>query len=318
MDSEILNPGGKPDGDFTELFLPESKPEEGKIFPGPRELPAELMPLAMTIIEQARSRTETDFSIHANGRDFRVHRMPTSDGRVLICRRIPSRIWSLSEIRMPRFIEEQLLSHRLNVGGLILVAGKPGSGKSVTTAALIKARLETFGGICITVEDPVEMPLQGSHGNGFCLQRGVIGQEAFAGAVRDAMRAYPTQVNSILMIGEVRDSETAALALQASVDGRLVISTIHGSDPVNAIYRLLSLASHAVGAREARELMAAGFRVVLHQRLKNGILGVQFLFDTASAASTIRSKDQSLEMLRNEMEQQRNLLKKQYPIQVRR
>ncbi len=314
----MLKPNEDGNGKFTELFLPEEKPHEGKLFPGPRELPADLMPLAMQIIEQAKARTESDFTVKALGRGFRVHRMPTSDGRVLICRQIPTSIWSLGDVGMPKFIEQSLLSPRLNYGGLILIAGKPGSGKSVSTAAVIKARLETFGGICITVEDPVEMPLQGSHGNGFCLQRGVVGQEAFAGAVRDAMRAYPTQVNSILMIGEVRDPETAVLALQASVDGRLVITTIHGGDPIHAIYRLLSLASHAVGAREARELMAAGFRVVLHQRLKKNILGVQFLLDTVSAASTIRSKDQSLELLRNEMAQQRNLLKKSYPIPVRR
>lgn len=305
------------DLEITELYLPEEDPREGWAFPGPKPLPESLSDRAELIASLSRAREETDFTVSVEGVSYRIHRMPTSEGMMLVCRKIPSKAWSLSQCGLPPVIHQALMSDRLNQGGLVLVAGKPGTGKSVTTAAMIKDRLETYSGICITVEDPVEMPLQGSHGGGYCLQRGVVGQEDYAGAVRDAMRAYPTQVNSILMIGEVRDPETAALALRASVDGRLVLTTMHAGNPIQALYRILSLASHSIGAQEARGLLAAGMRIALHQRLQKGRLSVNILMDTQQVASILHNRKASLELLQNEMATQRNKLRLGYDVKLR-
>ncbi|PJF38438.1 MAG: type II secretion system protein E, partial [Phototrophicales bacterium] len=148
----------------------------------------------------------------------------------------------------------------------------PGNGKSTTCASLISERLRRHAGICVTVEDPPEMPLHGRHGKGLCLQREVGINSTFEACVIETLRAYPTQVNSILMIGEVREPSTASLALNASIDGRLVIVTLHASSIVHSIQRICTIASENMAERAARELLSSGLRLCIHQKITNGAL----------------------------------------------
>ncbi|MCP1674262.1 twitching motility protein PilT [Natronocella acetinitrilica] len=326
---------------FTDLYLPEDRPLDGYLFPGQLPIPPSMhgfVEAIGTAIERQGLAEFTDFALEVGGVKLRGCRMPTMAGDFLIFRRMPERIWTLRECGFSSRMRDEMLSERLRQGGLVVVSGLPGNGKSTSCAALLVGRLEAFGGICLTIEDPVEMPLQGRHGDGLCLQRNVRQQEDFALAVRDTMRGYPAKSDSIMLIGEVRDPRTAALALRASVDGRLVILTLHAGDLVQAVQRMLVLAGKELGVGEARNLMASSIRMVLHQRITTPGEGAQAeqaaeadispparprlryaaLLDTDKAASTIRSKSAPLELLRDEIRLQQSAFRRQAPLALRK
>jgi twitching motility protein PilT len=295
--------------DFSDLFLPEENPMLGHIFPGPKSVPEEMRGFVTALIEKAKQSKKVDFSVDVDNVFFRCSRMPTITGNLYIFRRMPSEVWPLSKCGLPKHVVDFSLSERLCKGGLIVVSGMPGNGKSTTCASMIIERLKEFGGLCITVEDPPEMPMQGQHGNGLCFQREVNGGEDFHVAVRDAMRGYPSRVNTMMLIGEVRDAQTASLALRSAVDGRLVFITTHAGNVIQATQRIISLASGAMSTEEARELLASGIRMIIHQKIENGRLDVSSIIDTQGVVGVIRSKTTQLESLNNELIQQKNLIK---------
>lgn len=308
--------------DVTDFYIPGDNPRNGVYYPGRDVLLPEMQPLIINLVEQAKKKRLSDCTVSHQGRSFRCHYMPTAQGDYYIFRRMPNEILTLKDLGLTSMITNQLLSPRLLKGGLIIVSGLPGNGKSTTLGSIIVGRLNKFGGICITVEDPVEMPLQGNHGAGLCLQRSVTGEEAFSSAIRDALRAYPAKTAAMMMIGEVRDSETAALALRSAVDGRLVMVTMHAGNIVQSIHRLCSLAARVVSLDEVRELLASSFRLALHQNLIPGFDGrnelrASVLMDTISVVGTIRQRNVSLDNLKNDIVQQQNLLKSNTPIELR-
>lgn len=309
---------------FSDLYLPADDPRAGDLFPGPLPIPESLYPFVERLVEACNQQSQTDFSVRLDGEAFRAHRMPTLTGTYYVLRRMPSRPWTLEECGFAKSVRKQMLSARLSEGGLAIVAGMPGNGKSTTCAAWVSDRLKAHGGLCLTVEDPIEMPLQGRHGNGLCLQRGLQGQEDFSLAVHDAMRGYPAQSNTMLLIGEVRDGATAGHALRASIDGRLVILTLHAGSVIQGLQRFLSLGANALGEPQARELFASGFRMLIHQRMVEAPerktadadapeppkrLRYSVLFDTLKVSSTIGSGTVSLNMLKDEVTNQQRLLK---------
>lgn len=120
-------------------------------------------------------------------------------------------------------------------GGLVLVCGPSGSGKTTTVyAALRELKQERgrLGGI-ITVEDPIEYLLEGIAQ----IEVDPVGQVSFGSAVRSVLRQDP----SVLMIGEIRDSETADAAVTAALTGHLVVATLHAASAAEAVTRLLDL-----------------------------------------------------------------------------
>jgi Tfp pilus assembly protein, pilus retraction ATPase PilT len=302
---------------FSDLFLPESDPMSGYMFPGPTPIPQEMSEFIGSLMHTAINNKKVDFALQQNGVFFRGHRMPTISGFLYIFRRMPSKVWDVEQCGFPSHLVEYVSDERLSKGGLIIIAGMPGNGKSTSCAAIIVDRLNKFGGLCITVEDPPEMPLQGMHGNGLCFQREVENGEEFHVAVRDAMRGYPTKVDTMMLIGEVRDAETASLALRSSVDGRLVFVTTHAGNVIQAIQRILSLASEKLGEDSSRALLSSSLRLVAHQTIEQKQLKIETLYDTQSVAGIIRNKDVSLELLRNECTQQRNQLRVKLKIDLR-
>jgi twitching motility protein PilT len=306
---------------FTDIYLPALDSEPVIIFPGPEVATISTNEKYACMLEMCKKETEKDFRISYEGIPFRVHRMSTLAGDYYAARRLPSDIWTLQDCGIPKAVRHLLLAERMSKGGLVIVSGMPGNGKSTTCAGLISDRLIRFGGMCATIEDPPEMPLQGLHGKGFCVQRDLGPGGSFPEAVRETMRAYPTGSNTIMLIGEIRDAETAALALRSSVDGRLVIVSVHAGDVIQTIYRLLALASDSLGSREARNLMASSLRAVIHQKLitkADGLkLSLSCIFDTNEVCSTIRNPKTPLETLKNSIREQSQRIESGQPIPVR-
>lgn len=229
-----------------------------------------------------------DHMIRYAGRLFRCYEIPTINGGVVAARQMPPEFITLEKSGMNKRYIEELMNPRLRSGGLIIICGAPGNGKTTTCAATIDKRLKDFGGLCITVEDPVEISLQGKRGKGTCLQIQVENQHEFPEAVRGIMRAYPTGTDSIMLIGETRDAETASEALRSSIDGRLVITTMHANSPLEALQRFANIASKIMDGKDVNNMLSSSFRIAIHQELKMGKLIAKILVDEIDVQGAIR------------------------------
>jgi type II secretory ATPase GspE/PulE/Tfp pilus assembly ATPase PilB-like protein len=185
--------------------------------------------------------------------DLRVSTVPTMFGESVVLRLLDrgGRPVALDELGMPNMLLDVVSRLAARPHGMLLVTGPTGSGKTTTLYACLEQRQKTAEKI-ITVEDPVEYQLAGITQVPVHSQAGVT----FATALRSILRQDP----DVLMIGEMRDPETAELAVQAAMTGHLVFTTLHTNDAVGAIPRLVDL-----GVPEY--LVAATIEGVVAQRL---------------------------------------------------
>ena len=185
--------------------------------------------------------------------DIRVSVLPTVYGEKVVMRLAQKKALTLDK-RDLGFPEEELkkfdhiLSHP---NGLILVTGPTGSGKSTTLYTALN-ELNVEGVNIITVEDPVEANLNGVNQVQVNEKAGLT----FSSALRSILRQDP----DIISVGEIRDGETASIAMRAAITGHLVFSTLHTNDAVSAVYRLKD-----VGVEPW--LVASALRGVVSQRL---------------------------------------------------
>lgn len=166
--------------------------------------------------------------------DLRVSSLPTKKGEKIVIR-ILDYSMSLKGIEYLYFSEinyKKILKMISSPNGIILVTGATGSGKSTTVYSFLQ-RLNVEGVNLVTVEDPVEMDIKGINQ---VQVNSDIGLD-FATVLRSILRQDP----NIIMIGEIRDSETARIAVRASITGHLVLSTIHTNNSLNTIERLLDM-----------------------------------------------------------------------------
>ena len=161
-----------------------------------------------------------------------------------------------------------LLRHWINRrSGLILVTGTTGSGKSTTLASALEELNESRQSHIVTLEDPIEYLFQNK--NSFFSQRELNSDTTkFATALRASLRQNP----DVIMIGEIRDEETAQLALRAAETGHLVLSTLHSSGVVESIERLGNLFPENHGAT-SRMLLSRQLVGVINQNLLPGTDG---------------------------------------------
>lgn len=172
--------------------------------------------------------------INGKDLDLRVSSMPTKRGEKIVIR-ILDYSMSLKGIEYLYFNEtnyNKILKMLNTPNGIILVTGATGTGKSTTLYSFLQ-KLNTEGTNIITVEDPVEMDIEGINQ---VQVNSDIGLD-FATVLRSVLRQDP----NIIMIGEIRDSETARIAVRASITGHLVLSTIHTNNSLNTIERLLDM-----------------------------------------------------------------------------
>lgn len=173
-------------------------------------------------------------------------------------RHIPFSIPKFDTLGLPPVIKKMALE---NTSGLILVTGPTGSGKSTTLASLINEINEQFSRVIVTIEDPIEYLFRDK--KSFIVQR-EIGEDAvsFNAALRAALREDP----DVIMIGEIRDTETAKIALQAAETGHLVFSTLHTINAKETINRFIGM--FPLENREQIRLMLANSLIgIVSQRL---------------------------------------------------
>ena len=187
-------------------------------------------------ISEKRKPQDGRFTATVDHRDYdiRVSTLPTVYGEKCVLRLNQKKALSrsksslgLSDADLVKF--DKILAHP---NGIVLVTGPTGSGKSTTLyTALSELNNDTVN--IITVEDPVEANIEGINQ----VQVNVKADLTFANTLRSILRQDP----DIIMIGEIRDSETASIAVQASITGHLVVSTLHTNDTASSVTRLLDM-----------------------------------------------------------------------------
>jgi general secretion pathway protein E len=185
--------------------------------------------------------------------DLRIASLPSNHGERIVIRLLDksARLYSLPELGMR---DEVLRSFRDLIGlehGLILVTGPTGGGKSTTLyAALCELDVRQLN--VVTLEDPIEYQLDGVSQTQVNEKKGMT----FASGLRNVLRQDP----DVIMIGEIRDRETAVMAIQAALTGHLVFSTLHTNDAAGAVTRLADLGIEPY-------LISSSLVAVLAQRL---------------------------------------------------
>ncbi len=185
--------------------------------------------------------------------DMRVACLPTNQGEKIVIR-ILDYTRSLQGIESLGFHPQNLekIKHMMSVpNGIILVTGATGSGKSTTTYSMISALNKPEVNV-ITVEDPVEMNIEGVNQVQVNADIGMT----FAAALRSILREDP----NVILIGEIRDSETAQIAVRASITGHLVMSTLHTNNALATVERLLDMDVE-------RYLLSTALTGIISQRL---------------------------------------------------
>lgn len=189
--------------------------------------------------------------------DVRVSTIPTAYGERVVLRLLDSarQLVDLPDLGMPGSIAVDFEAAARRSSGIILVTGPTGSGKTTTLYATL-SKLNAGERNIMTIEDPIEyelssvgIPISQSQVN---LKKGVN----FANGLRHILRQDP----DVIMVGEIRDAETARIAIQASLTGHLVFTTLHTNDAISAVSRLIDLGIEPY-------LVAASLSAVLAQRL---------------------------------------------------
>ncbi|WP_250448023.1 ATPase, T2SS/T4P/T4SS family [Actinotalea sp. C106] len=192
----------------------------------------------MSDIDIAERRKPQDgrMSVTHNGRkiDLRVATLPTVWGEKVVMRILDNSTASL-DLRDLSFLEDNLETYSASYSkpyGMILVTGPTGSGKSTTLYATLNAVSRPEINV-ITVEDPVEYRLPGINQVQVNPKAGLT----FSGALRSILRSDP----DVVLLGEIRDHETAQIAIEAALTGHLVLSTLHTNDAPSAVTRLVEM-----------------------------------------------------------------------------
>ncbi|HKI95432.1 MAG TPA: type II/IV secretion system protein [Gemmatimonadales bacterium] len=185
--------------------------------------------------------------------DLRVSTLPASLGEKVVVRILDSRrtVLSLDSLGLAERESEAIRGLLENRDGIILVTGPTGSGKTTTLYSALR-HIQSEGVNIVTVEDPVEYRLQGIVQVQVHERAGLT----FASALRSILRQDP----DVVLVGEIRDKETAQIAVQASLTGHLVMSTLHTNDAPNAVTRLTD-----IGVESFK--IATALRGVVAQRL---------------------------------------------------
>lgn len=234
--------------------------------------------------QEFRETNDTDFAYEIPGlARFRVNVFRDRRGVGAVFRQIPHRIMTLEELGLPDCVKNLCMLSK----GLVLVTGPTGSGKSTTLAAMVDYINENRQDHIITIEDPIEFV----HENKKCLvnQREVFSHtESFKKALRAALREDP----DIVLVGELRDLETVAIAIETAETGHLVFGTLHTTTAVSTVDRIIDQFP-ADRQEQIRMMLAESLKGVIAQILlkrKGGgrVAAYEILLGTPAVSNLIR------------------------------
>ncbi len=215
---------------------------------------------------------------------FRVNFFSQNHGYGCVLRHIPAKVLSLADLKAPEVLRQ--MPHYRN--GLVLVTGPTGSGKTTTQAAIVDEINRNYNKHVITIEDPIEFV----HQNLNCIitQR-EVGTDApeFAQALKDALREDP----DVILVGEMRDLETIALAITLAETGILVFGTLHTNSAAKTIDRVIDVFP-ATRQAQVRTMLSTSLRAIVAQQLlrradgKGRIAAHEIMISSPAVANIIR------------------------------
>ena len=185
--------------------------------------------------------------------DLRVSTLPTQFGESVVLRVLDRQSVNLdvSTLGFPKYINDYVLDAILRPNGILIVTGPTGSGKTTTLYSCLR-QVNTIDSKLLTAEDPVEYDIEG------IMQVAI--NDAVGMTFGKALRSFLRQDPDIIMVGEMRDLETAQISIQASLTGHLVLSTLHTNDATGAVTRLIDMGVEPF-------LISSTLMAVLAQRL---------------------------------------------------
>lgn len=220
-------------------------------------------PLSENQFRELQDKLEINVAYKVGEWRYRINLYHQRSTMALVARLIRPNILSVSQLGLPPVLDEVVMSER----GIILVTGATGSGKSTTLAAMIDHRNQHSTGHIVTIEDPVEFV----HDHKSCIvsQREVgIDTATFDEALKSALRQAP----KVILIGEIRDAETARFAIHASDTGHLVLATLHTNSANQTLERIMNLFP-VEQERQVLMQLAMNLRAIICQRLVPAIDG---------------------------------------------
>jgi twitching motility protein PilT len=256
---------------------------------GPEDVRTLMLPLlAPSQIEELQKRRSVDFGFVREGVGrFRVNIHHQRGTLAASIRLLPSRIPSLESLHLPGSLAK--LAERRQ--GLVLVTGATGCGKTSTLAALIDLINTRRAAHVVTIEDPVEY----QHANRAAIIEQIeLGRDTpdFTGTLRSIVRQTP----DVILIGEMRDTETVATALTAAETGHLVLSTLHTNDAIQAVSRILDSFPTA-NQPQIRQQLSLALLAIIAQQLVPGTDGqsrwpaTEIMIATDAVRALIRKGD---------------------------
>lgn len=270
-------------GDLSPLPMAPIRPEELK------HLAEQIMTPRQ--VKDFSDRKESDFAIGVPGVGrFRTNIYQQRGTLAFAFRAIPYEVKTIRELHLPVVLEEISIRPR----GLVLVTGITGSGKSTALAAMINHVNQHRRVNVITIEDPIEFLHRDQMAN---ISQREVGSDtlSFGSALRHVLRQDP----DVILIGEIRDTETLDTALKAADTGHLVFSTLHTTDATQTVNRVISFyPPHQ--HQEIRNLLSTALAAVVSLRLvprKDGrgrVPACEVLINTAAVADNIRDIEKQL------------------------
>ena len=270
--------------DFSDIYITPEKVAyipDGKTANGLAILEASDFDAFYEELENSYDGTNPSYSVYYDDIFYRVERSLSIYGIQFCARKMPPDVPPFSSLGFVPELRKYLLGLS-NTAGLILWSGPTGAGKTTAVSSLLKEYLITEGGFAYTIEDPSELPLDGTYNAmngslGLCKQTQPI-EGNWGGGLKSALRSKPR----FILVGEIRTPETASEVLRACTSGHLVLSTIHANNVPDAINSVIKYASSSGMTEDlAYDLFSRGMIGVMHQTLqgiKKKIPQVTYLF----------------------------------------
>lgn len=230
--------------------------------PVPEHCQAEVAQVRAICSKMQDATGEPEFAIDFDDVLYRVTMMLDLRGEpVYFLRRMAASIRPLNGLGFPESLRNAVMGQKIS--GLVLIAGDMAAGKTSTVASLLSARLHAYGGLGLAIEDPPETKLNGLHGPGRCIQ---IPASKRHGHYKEQLRRAMRTGVSTLLIGEIRCDATASEAIRHSINGLLVLSTVHAKDCIEALTRVIGYATPLIP--NAGEVLSQGLLAVIHQSIE--------------------------------------------------